>query len=47
MAKVFVGVGHGGADPGAVGFLVEADVNLAEALACGDFLRSHGVEVML
>ena len=27
--KVFLGVGHGGSDPGAVGYIKEADVNLA------------------
>ena len=26
--KVFIGVGHGGNDPGAVGYLVEKDINL-------------------
>ena len=31
--KVFIGVGHGGSDPGAVSYLVEKDVNLVEALA--------------
>ncbi|MFR1178853.1 MAG: hypothetical protein ACLSDH_02155 [Bacilli bacterium] len=36
--KVFIGVGHGGNDPGAVSYLVEKDVNLVEALACRDFL---------
>ena len=47
MAKVFIGVGHGGNDPGAVGFLVEKEVNLVEALACRDFLEAHGVEVSM
>ena len=47
MAKVFIGVGHGGDDPGAVGYLVEKEVNLVEALACRDFLQAHGVEVEL
>ena len=47
MAKVFIGVGHGGNDPGAVGFLVEKEVNLVEALACRDFLESHEVEVSM
>ena len=45
MPKVFIGVGHGGNDPGAVGYLVEKEVNLVEALACRDFLQTHGVEV--
>lgn len=46
MAKVFLGVGHGGKDPGAVGNgLHEADLNLAIALACRDELERHGVTV--
>ena len=43
MAKVFIGVGHGWKDPGAVSYLVEKDVNLVEGLACRDFLEAHGV----
>ena len=44
--KVFIGVGHGGKDPGAVanGF-EEADLNLAIALACRAELVRHGVTV--
>lgn len=46
MAKVFIGVGHGGKDPGAVGNgLREADLNLSIALACRDELERHGVTV--
>lgn len=46
MAKVFLGVGHGGKDPGAVGNgLHEADLNLSIALACKDELERHGVIV--
>ena len=46
--KVFLGVGHGGKDPGAVanGF-EEADLNLAIALACSAELTRHGVSVLL
>jgi N-acetylmuramoyl-L-alanine amidase len=47
MAKeVFLGVGHGGSDPGAVanGFK-EADLNLSIALACQKELLRHGVTV--
>ena len=46
MAKVFLGVGHGGADSGAVanGFK-EKNLNLAIALACRDELVRHGVTV--
>ena len=42
--KVYIGVGHGGSDPGAVanGFK-EKDLNLAIALACQDELARHGV----
>lgn len=47
MARVFVGVGHGGSDPGAVGYLVEKDVNLIMAKACSEYLKAHGVEVKL
>lgn len=47
MAKVFIGVGHGGADSGAIGHLVEKEVNFVEALACRDFLEAHGVQVLM
>lgn len=47
MAKVFIGVGHGGSDPGAVGYLVEKETNLKMAQACGSFLVAHGIEVLL
>lgn len=44
--KVYIAVGHGGADPGAVanGFK-EKDLNLVTAIACKDELLRHGVEV--
>ena len=46
--KVFIGVGHGGSDPGAVANGVkEKDLNLSIALACRDELIRHGVSVML
>lgn len=46
MAKVFIGVGHGGSDPGAcANGLREADVNLTMALALRDELQRHGVTV--
>lgn len=46
MAKVFIGVGHGGSDPGAVANgIKEKDVNLVIALACRQELVRHGVEV--
>ena len=48
MKKVFLGVGHGGSDPGAgaTGFK-EKDLNLAIALACRDELERHGVNVLM
>ena len=45
--KVFIGVGHGGNDPGAKKYIVEKDVNLAMAKACRDVLVAHGVEVKM
>lgn len=46
--KVFIGVGHGGSDPGAIGNgFEEADLNLAIALACRDVLTRHGVSVKM
>ena len=46
--KVFLGVGHGGKDPGAVANgKEEADINLSIALACRDELESNGVEVKM
>lgn len=47
MSKVFIGVGHGGSDPGAVGYLVEKDINLKMAQACRSFLVAHCVEVLM
>jgi N-acetylmuramoyl-L-alanine amidase len=46
--KVFIGVGHGGSDPGAVANNAkEKDLNLSIALACRDVLERHGVEVRM
>ena len=46
--KVFIGVGHGGSDPGAVANGVkEKALNLHIALACRDELIRHGVSVKL
>ena len=48
MAKVFLGVGHGGSDPGAQGGgLDEADINLGIAVACAHELTRHGVQVCM
>lgn len=44
--KVYIAVGHGGEDPGAVANgLKEKDLNLVTAIACKDELLRHGVEV--
>ena len=46
--KVFIGVGHGGSDPGAVANGVkEKDLNLSIAKACRDVLVRHGIEVKM
>lgn len=45
--KVFIGVGHGGSDPGASKYLVEKDVNLVMATACKDYLEANGVVVKM
>lgn len=46
MAKIFIGVGHGGKDVGAVGNgLKEKDVNLSIALHLRSELQRHGVTV--
>jgi N-acetylmuramoyl-L-alanine amidase len=46
--KVFIGVGHGGGDPGAVanGFK-EKDLTLAIALSCNEELIRHGVNTLM
>lgn len=47
MAKVFLTAGHGGSDPGAIGYgLKEKDINLAIMLKCRDELKRHGVTVV-
>ncbi|MFV0402268.1 MAG: N-acetylmuramoyl-L-alanine amidase [Oscillospiraceae bacterium] len=46
MPRVFIGVGHGGNDPGAVANgLREADINLGMAIPMYDELLRHGVTV--
>lgn len=48
MPKVFIGVGHGGSDPGAVSNNTkEKNLNLSIALACRDLLEAHGVTVKM
>ncbi|MEF2561182.1 MAG: N-acetylmuramoyl-L-alanine amidase [Negativibacillus sp.] len=43
--RVFIGVGHGGSDPGAVKYIKEADANLQMALGLKSELERHGVTV--
>ena len=46
--KVYIGIGHGGSDPGAVANgIEEADANLVIGTAAAAELERHGVEVML
>lgn len=46
--KVFIGVGHGGSDPGAVANGVkEKDLNLDIATACNEELVRHGVTTLM
>lgn len=47
MKKVYLGVGHGGKDSGAIGYIVEKDVNLQMALACKEYLEKSEVEVKI
>jgi N-acetylmuramoyl-L-alanine amidase len=48
MKKVFLGIGHGGSDCGAIGNgLREKDLNLKQGLFCEKHLKRHGVLVML
>lgn len=49
MTKVFIGVGHGGNDSGAVGKggLLEKNINLSIAKACAAELERHGVQVRM
>lgn len=45
--KIFIGVGHGGSDPGAVGYVREADANLTIALELKKILEANGFEVAM
>lgn len=45
MEKVFIAVGHGGADPGAVGHVREKDANLEIALELKWILEKAGVAI--
>ena len=43
--RIFIGVGHGGPDPGAVGKVKEAAANLTIALELRRILETYGIEV--
>lgn len=45
--KVFIGVGHGGKDSGAVKYIVEKEYTLKTAQAVAEYLKSRGVEYKL
>ncbi|MCM1172088.1 MAG: N-acetylmuramoyl-L-alanine amidase [Clostridium sp.] len=45
--KVFINAGHGGSDPGAVGFIIEKDANLIMAKSCKEYLEKNNVEVFM
>jgi N-acetylmuramoyl-L-alanine amidase len=48
MAKVFIGVGHGGKDPGAIGNgFQEKDLNLVISQECNKVLVEHGVTTLM
>ncbi len=47
MFKVFLNAGHGGSDPGAVGYVVEKEANLKMTMAAKDYLEARGIEVMM
>ena len=45
--RVVIDPGHGGIDPGAVGAVVEKEVNLAVGLRVRDYLKAAGVDVVM
>lgn len=48
MTKVFLGIGHGGKDPGTVGNgFRESNLNLSIGLACSEVLSRHNVNVLM
>lgn len=47
MKKVFISIGHGGKNPGAVGYVVEKDVNLYVGLSCNTYLSKRGIKTLL
>lgn len=48
MKKVFLGIGHGGSDPGATyNGIQESELNLSIGKYCSDALVRHGVNVLM
>ena len=47
MKKVYIGVGHGGADPGAVKFIVEKEYTFKTAIELKSILEGRGIETLL
>ena len=45
--KVFIGVGHGGSDPGAADYIIEKDYTLKTAKAVAEYLKEYGIEYKL
>lgn len=45
--KVFIGVGHGGSDPGAKDYIIEKEYTLKTAFALAEFLSEYGVDYKL
>ena len=45
--KVFIGVGHGGTDSGAVKYIVEKEYTLKTAFALSEILSKYGVDFKL
>ena len=45
--KVFIGVGHGGSDPGSVKYITEKEYTLKTAKAVSEYLEDYGIEYKL
>lgn len=44
---IYIDAGHGGSDPGAVGYIVEKEVALSIARYCDEYLRSKGIATLM
>ena len=45
--KVFIGVGHGGSDSGAVKYIIEKEYTLKVAKLVAEYLKARGIECKL